>query len=56
VARFFNRVASTLGLSRWHVPYWLGQTLVVARGVSKKGSDPVLAIIVTTVFQAAAAF
>ena len=53
VARFFNRVVSALGLSRWHVPYWLGQTLVIARGVSKRGSDPVLAVILTTAFQAA---
>jgi 2-polyprenyl-3-methyl-5-hydroxy-6-metoxy-1,4-benzoquinol methylase len=31
LARGANGLASGLGLSRWHVPYWLGQTLVVAR-------------------------
>jgi SAM-dependent methyltransferase len=40
VARLGRRVASGLGLSRWHLPYWLGQTLVVARNPGT-GSDPI---------------
>ena len=31
VTRVLRRAATGLALSRWHVPYWLGQTLVVAR-------------------------
>ena len=52
VARFFNGVARRLGLSRWHVPYWLGQTLMIARRVPKVRPDHVLALLVTTALQA----
>jgi 2-polyprenyl-3-methyl-5-hydroxy-6-metoxy-1,4-benzoquinol methylase len=38
LSRAAARLASGLGLGHWQVPYWLGQTLVVAR---KTGSDPI---------------
>ncbi len=31
LARAASRVAARLGLHRWQVPYWVGQTLVIAR-------------------------
>jgi hypothetical protein len=29
--RFAQRVVTSLGIGGWQVPYWLGQTLVIAR-------------------------